>query len=408
MVRRRFIASAAASLGAATAPRGAFGAPAGLAAAQRAPIEVAVAKAMAASGTRGASVTVARAGEFVYAHGFGVRDAGTSAPVEAETIFPIGSITKQFTAAAILLLARDRKLDLEAKAADYVALAPHGTRYTVRHLLQQTTGLADYTAVPAFLSTVATSPTITPEGMLALIAHLPLAFAPGTRFEYSNSNYVVLGMIVEAVARLPYGRFVHERIAQPLGLAHLTFGPPPGGAGVTRGYEPQSGGTAVTPWTPQATYAAGGLYAAPADLVRWDEAFFAGRLLDARSVTLLTTPPALAVPTEYAMGWLRGTLDGHPMIWHNGGVIGASARNAYFPDHRIAVVVFANYQRLRRDAHRSRGLSRAGSSVRGAARRGTRARARSGRVGRRGSHRHRGGAGRIRALARRQGRLLAV
>jgi CubicO group peptidase (beta-lactamase class C family) len=344
MVRRRFIASAAAALGAAAAPPAAFGAPAELAAAQRAPIEDAVAKAMAASKTRGVSVTVARAGEIVYASGFGVRDVGTNAPVDVETIFPIGSITKQFTAASIMLLARDRRLDLDAKAADYVALAPHGTQYTVRQLLQQTTGLANYTAVPAFLSSVATSPTITPEGMLALIAPLPLGFAPGTRFEYSNSNYVVLGMIVEALARLPYGRFVHERIAQRLGLAHLTFGPPPGGVGVTRGYEPQSGGTAVTPWTPQATYAAGGLYAAPADLVRWDEAFFGGRLLGADAVRTLTTPPQLpgGARTEYAMGWLREELDGHPTLWHNGGVLGAHTRNSYFPNQRIAVVVFAN------------------------------------------------------------------
>jgi D-alanyl-D-alanine carboxypeptidase len=361
MLRMRFIGSALASAGLAAVPAAARAAgPATLSAAQRTPIEEAVAKAMAAAGARGASVTVARAGEIVYANGFGVRDLGAKLPVDAETIFPIGSITKQFTAAAIMLLVRDRRVDLDAKAALYLPLAPHGTDYTVRQLLQQTTGLANYTAVPGFLTTVAESATITPEGLVALVASAPLAFAPGTRFAYSNTNYVVLGMIVEAAAGVPYGRFIGERIAAPLGLSHLTFGAPHGVANVTRGYEPSTGGTAVTPWTPQSTYAAGGLYAAPADLVRWDEAFFGGRLLDAPAVRLLTTPPQLpgGGATSYAMGWIRESLDGHPLVWHNGGVIGANTRNAYFPDQRISVVVFANTAgfdetRIVREAFRS-------------------------------------------------------
>jgi CubicO group peptidase (beta-lactamase class C family) len=354
MIRPRFIASAAAAVGGAAASLGAgrFGAavaPAGaqsttLSAAQAAPIADAVARTMAATGTPGVSVTVARAGEIVYAKGFGLRDVAANLPVDADTVFPIGSITKQFTAAAIMLLARDRKVRLDAKAAEYVPLAPHATEYTVRQLLQQTTGLANYTGAPAFLASVATSATIAPEALVALIAREPLAFAPGTQFAYSNTNYVVLGMIVEAVARVPYGRFIAERIAQPLGLTHLTFGPPQGGADVARGYEPQQGSTAVRPWTPQATYAAGGLYAAPADLVRWDEAFFGARLLDAATVRAMTTPPQLpgGAASNYAMGWLRDDVDGHAMVWHNGAVAGANARNAYFPDQRIAVVAFGN------------------------------------------------------------------
>ncbi len=348
MVRRRFVASAAATLGVAAAPSISRAAPSGasarLSAAQRAPVEDAVAKAMAGSGVRGVSVTIARAGDIVYANGFGVRDVAARLPADAETIFPIGSLTKQFTAAAIMLLVRDGKVALDAKAATYTALAPHGTEYTVRQLLQQTTGLANYTEAPGFLATVATSTTITPAALLAPIAREPLAFTPGSWFAYSNSNYVVLGMIVEAAAGMPYGRFVQARIAAPLGLAHLTFGSPENGGNLAHGYEAQSGGVPVTPWTVQATYAAGGLYAGPADVVRWDEAFFGGKLLDANAVLALTTPPQLpdGAKTEYAMGWIRDVLDGHPMVWHNGGVIGANVRNAYFPDQRIAVVVFGN------------------------------------------------------------------
>ena len=366
MIRPRFIALASGTLGAALVPaRARAAAPAAapppmLSAAQAAPIANAVAKTMAATGTLGVNVAVARDGAIVYANGFGVRDVAANLPVDTGTIFPIGSITKQFTAAAIMLLARDRNVRLDEKAAAYVPLAPHATEYTVRQLLQQTTGLANYTGVAGFLQSVATSATISPEAMVALIAREPLAFAPGSRFEYSNTNYVVLGMIVEATARMPYGRFIAERIAQPLGLTHLTFGPPPSGSDAARGYEPQTGSTAVTPWTPQATFAAGGLYATPADLVRWDDAFFGGRLLDATTVRAMTTPPALAGDTKsnYAMGWLRDELDGHPMIWHNGAVIGAHGGNAYFPEQRISVVVLGNSlsfdeTRIRRAAFRA-------------------------------------------------------
>jgi len=365
MRRRRFIVSAAAALGAAAAPVAAKSASSAapsamLSAAQAAPIADAVAKTMAATGTLGVNVAVAHAGDIVYANGFGLRDVAANLPVDAATIFPIGSITKQFTAAAIMLLARDRKVRLDEKAAEYVPLAPHATEYTVRQLLQQTTGLANYTGVPAFLHSVATSATIAPEAMVALIAREPLAFAPGSRFAYSNTNYAVLGMIVEATARMPYGRFIAERIAKPLGLTHLTFGPPPSGSDLARGYEPQTGTAAVTPWTPQATFAAGGLYATPADLVRWNDAFFGARLLDAATVREMTTPAALTgdAKSNYAMGWLRDDLDGHPMIWHNGAVIGAHARNAYFPEQRITVVAFGNSTsfdetRIEREAFRA-------------------------------------------------------
>ena len=344
MQRRRFIVSSAATLGLAAAPLGLAAQEARLSAAQRAAVDDALAKAMAASHTRGASVTVARAGEILYANGAGQRDVAAKLPVDAETIFPIGSITKQFTAAAIMLLVRDGRVSLDAHASDYVPGAPHGTEYTVRELLQQTTGLANYTSVPGSATNVVTSATVTPQALLALVKDAPLAYKPGTRFEYSNTNYVVLGMIVETASGMPYGRFIHERIAQPLGLAHLTFGAPANSANVSRGYEAETGETAVAPWTAHSTYAAGGLYAAPSDLVRWDEAFFGAKLLDASTVKLMTTPPQLpgGVQSGYAMGWVHETLDGHPLIWHNGGVLGANTRNAYFPDQRIAVVVFGN------------------------------------------------------------------
>jgi len=237
---------------------------AALVAAQSAAIERIGIAALGAQHVAGLSITVARDGAIVYAKGFGVREKGGAGAVDSRTIFPIGSITKQFTAAAVETLALEGKLSIDAPLATYVPDAPHARDVTVRQLLTQTSGLANYTAQPAFLATLATSATVTPRELLATIANEPLGFEPGTRFEYSNSNYVALGAVIEAVAREPYADVIRERIAQPLGLRTLTFGPPAGASNVV-----------VTPWTPQATFAAGALYASPADIVRWERLFSA-------------------------------------------------------------------------------------------------------------------------------------
>ncbi len=143
---------------------------------------------------------------------------------------------------------------------------------------------------------------------------------------------MALGAVIEAVAREPYADVIRERIARPLGLRTLTFGPPTGASNVV-----------VTPWTPQATSAAGALYASPTDIVRWDAAFFGGKLLPKAIVTAMTTPPALpGALLPYAFGWVADTLDGRREIWHNGDVLGATTRNCWFPDQHVAVVVFGN------------------------------------------------------------------
>jgi len=234
-----------------------------LAAADRAAIDRVGADALAAQHVAGPSITLARNGSIVYAHGFGARERDGTHAVDAVTIFPIGSLTKQFTAAAVELLALDGKLSIDAPLAAYVPHAPHAREVTLRELLQQTSGLANYTAQPTF-SAVAASTTVTPHDLLALVANEPLGFVPGTRFEYSNTNYVALGAVIEAVAKKPYADVIRDRIARPLALRTLTFGPPSDAPNVVR-----------TPWTPQATYAAGALYVSPADLVRWNEAFSA-------------------------------------------------------------------------------------------------------------------------------------
>lgn len=305
--------------------------PAGLTATQRLAIDRIGATILAAQPRSGFSLRVVRSDVVLYARGFGRRSGTASAAVDADTIFPIGSITKQFTAAAVEMLALDGALSTGEKLARYVPDAPHARNITIRQLLTQTSGLANYTAQPQFLG-LAESTTVSPHELLATIAGKPLGFVPGTRFEYSNTNYIALGAAIEAITEQPYGTVIRERIAAPLSLTTLTFEPPIDTANAVR-----------TPWTPQATFAAGGLSASPADISRWDAAFFAGDVLPPATVAALTTPPSLAhAPSTYACGWIVDSLDGRRQLWHNGGVRGASTRNCWFPDSRIAVVVFGN------------------------------------------------------------------
>jgi CubicO group peptidase (beta-lactamase class C family) len=288
--------------------------------------------ALAGKTASGVSVTVARDGTIVYAHGFGTRERGGSAPVDAATRFPIGSITKQFTAAAIALLARDGRLSFDAPLVTYLHDAPHAKDVTIRELLQQTAGYANFTSQPVFLRTMTTSTTLTPRDLIATIASEPLDFPPGTHFEYSNTNYVILGAVIEAVTKQSYATVIHERIAAPLGLTTLTFGPPSDTKDVV-----------VSTWSAEAASAAGGLYASPADIARWDAAFFGGKLLPLATVREMTTPPKIAgASLPYAFGWIADTLEGRTQIWHNGGVPGANTRNSWFPDTHTAVVVFGN------------------------------------------------------------------
>jgi CubicO group peptidase (beta-lactamase class C family) len=289
-------------------------------------------EALSSQAVPGFSLMIARDGETLFARGFGVRGTDDAVALDAATIFPIGSITKQFAATVAYLVAHDGLLDLDAPLARYVPTAPHAEAVTIRQLIVQTSGLANYTAEPDFVTTIACSTDVTPLALLEMIAAKPLLFEPGSRFEYSNTNYIALGAAIEAATGRTFAEELAGRITEPLGLASLGFAPPHGHANVVR-----------TPWTAQATYAAGGLYASPADIVTWNEAFFSGRVVPHEVVTAMTTPPTFGdEPGLYACGWLVNTLEGRRMISHGGGVLGAHTINAWFPDLRMSVVAFGN------------------------------------------------------------------
>ena len=308
----------------------------------RAEIDKIVAHQLSTNHLAGISLAIERDGKIVYAHGFGFGEIAHRTPVDPAMYFEIGSITKQFTATAIAALVADGKLELSDAVSAYLPDAPHAAEITIQQLLNQTTGLTDYLAVPAARALTHSS-TVTPAELYALVAKAPLTFTPGSKFEYCNTNYIVLGALIERASGMPYGAYLESRVLHGTPFAGISVGPPAGKA-VAAGYGPAHAAWIEAPWSTAFTYAAGGLYATPSDLARWDDAFFNGHVLAPEVVSALTTAPILrsGSPTTYAAGWIDSAIDGHPEIWHNGAIPGFVAENAYFPEDHLAIVAAVN------------------------------------------------------------------
>jgi D-alanyl-D-alanine carboxypeptidase len=321
-------------------------------------IDAIVREAMAKEHLIGVEVGIGRRGTLLFSRGYGLRDRAGRKPVTAGTVFPIGSITKQFTAAAVMQLEQSGSLSLDARIARYLPTAPHASSVSVRELLDQTSGLPDYLDNKPLLTTILNG-TVTPQSVaryVALVDAEPLAFAPGTKWAYSNTNYALLGMLVASVSGTSYETYLTQHILEPQGLdrSQILHYSVPRGANVTRGYTYSNGVNALVPDYSMAwANAAGYLASTAGDLVRWDGAFFGGSVISRASLRIATTPPA-GIPVRvdkdkanniaigYAFGWMLGSDEGRELIWHNGGLIGARAMNLVFPDDGLEIVVLTN------------------------------------------------------------------
>src|SRR5580704_7993505 len=166
----------------------------------------------------GATVVVAHDGVVVYEQGFGFADIAQKKPAAANTLYPIGSITKQFTAASVLLLAQDRKLSIDDPLSKYVSGLPWADRITLRHLLDQESGVVDFRFGAGDLTTP-----LSHARVLDRLKQTDLLFAPGSKYEYSNSNYYLLGMVIEKASGETYQQFLSRRIFGPLGLTSTFY-----------------------------------------------------------------------------------------------------------------------------------------------------------------------------------------
>jgi len=303
------------------------------------------AKALADSGAPSVSIAIVEHGQIAYTKAYGKARLDPATAATPAMRYSIGSVSKQFLAGAILLLVQDGKMSLDDRVSRYL---PHLTRagdITVRQLLTHTSGYQDYYPqdyVPPFMLEPVTAGSI-----LDRWARKPLDFEPGTRWQYSNTNFVIAGRIVELVTGGPFFTFLSKRILQPLGitsainLADQPLGPPDASGytrfatGPMRPVHPEGRG-----WL----FAAGELAMTPHDLALWDISLIEHKLLKPATLETMTTPVRLrnGTPTNYALGVGVYDADGHPRLSHGGAVSGFVSQNTVWPDQGAAVVVFAN------------------------------------------------------------------
>jgi D-alanyl-D-alanine carboxypeptidase len=287
----------------------------------------------------GMTIAIIRGGKIVYERAYGMRDAAQRVPATIATDYQIGSITKQFTAAAVMQLVEQGKIDLNARVSAYLPSAPHAGEITVRQLLDHTSGLADYLSGQSVMSDAGKPATYAQ--LIARIAHDPLQFTPGSRYAYSNTNYLLLGRIVSVVAGIPYKRYLFDRvIARAPGANFVTIADQARLPQMATGY--LSGKPAPLL---DATWAgpAGELVGSVADLAAWDDALLNGRVVSAASYAAMTavqTPPDTTTPYGFAL--IVDHYDGQPRIWHNGGTFGFNASDQFYPNENTRIIVLTN------------------------------------------------------------------
>ena len=304
-----------------------------------------LADAYAASGP-GAAVIVTENGKTVYAAGRGLADVERNISITPATRFRIGSITKQFTAAAILRLVEQGKVSLDDPLSKYLPTYPApGASATVRQLLNHTSGVMPYTNIPGWMTEAQTGRPYTTEQLIAVFKDLPAPSRPGEKYQYNNSGYVLLGAIIEKVSGKRWDKAVADLIA-PLKLATIRSGiGVDGTAGMALGYTDTDGKVALAQNINMSVpHAAGALVGTVGDLATWGNALHNGKLLSATSYAGMTGSVTTADgKTEpYGYGLQTGDVRGHKEIGHGGGIFGFSTDSLYLPKEKIFVAVFAN------------------------------------------------------------------
>jgi CubicO group peptidase (beta-lactamase class C family) len=299
----------------------------------------------------GLSVAIVRDGRIVKAQGYGLANVELNAPATPETVYHLASLTKQFTAAAVLLLAQDGKIGLDDKIGRYLEPTPANWReVTVRQLLGHTSGIKDYLNEMQSATRSGTSP----EEIVAGLGQMPLNFTPGSHSYYSNTGYLVLGMIVQKVSGKSYDAFLAERIFKPLGMSatrrnSLEEIVPHRAAG----YLWVNGKLVNSPFLDPTLYdnADAGLVSTVLDLARWDVALYGDSLLKASTRERMWAPVKLADGSTrpYAFGWNLDEVNGHRLVTHAGNRDDTSTSIVRYLDDKLTVIVLANLGRANAD-----------------------------------------------------------
>lgn len=295
----------------------------------------------------GAAAIITKDGRTLWVGAVGLADVAAREPITPDTVFRLGSITKQFTAAMILQLVEEGRVKLDQPIGAILPDLPAAWgSVTVRQLLNHSSGVPSYTDLPTWaLSGAAAKPTTTRQ-LIDLTREQPLHFAPGTEFRYSNTGYVLLGAIVEQIDGRSWYRSLEERITRPLRLSSIRYGVGEEGiSAMAKGYA--VGGQRVDPAQiihMSNPHAAGALIGTVGDLARWNSALVGGRVVKESSYRQMVTPGALpnGTPMTYGFGLVIGEVRGRRAVGHGGGIFGFATDSLYVPSDKLFVAVFHN------------------------------------------------------------------
>lgn len=293
----------------------------------------------------GATALVAKNGQVIYTKAFGMANLEYNLPMQTDNVFRIGSITKQFTAVAILQLMEQGKLKLQDDITKFIPDYPtQGNKITIEHLLTHTSGIEDYTAIKDYPKRMMLD--MTPSELIASFKNEPMRFAPGTKYSYSNSNYVLLGRIIELLSGKPYSDYIEKQIFAPVGMSKTLYASDTKlvgarAAAYSRGETGYENAPALSMTQP---YAAGSVLSTVSDLFKWHQALLSNKLIKKENLNSAFTNYKLAdgTNTNYGYGWKLGNIYDSPSIWHGGAINGFSTMELYLPKEDVYVAVFSN------------------------------------------------------------------
>jgi CubicO group peptidase (beta-lactamase class C family) len=292
----------------------------------------------------GMTIAVVSRADTLLLKGYGERDRDKHLPAEAATVYRLGSITKQFTAAAVMRLVEKGSVKLEAPITTYLPQYPQWKSVTVRQLLNHTSGIHSYTASAEWRKHWTED--MTPAALIAFVAKDSMDFAPGTRWSYNNTGYMLLGLLLEKVTKQPYAALLQRDFFGPLGMTSAAYCPTrPTDAAYAVGYTRDAGEfRSATPLSMTHPYAAGALCMSVPDYLKWQRALMSGRIVKPATLALMVGPESLAngEKTSYGMGLAPGGVGSHRTIQHGGAIPGFSTQQFWFPADSLSIVTFVS------------------------------------------------------------------
>jgi CubicO group peptidase (beta-lactamase class C family) len=296
-------------------------------------------------GETGCAALVAKNGQIIYNKAFGMANLELNVPMQPDMIFRIGSITKQFTAVAILQLMEQGKLSLQDDITKFIPDYPtQAYTITIENLLTHTSGIKSYTSISDYFKNVRKD--MKPEEIIDMFKNQPMEFAPGTKWNYNNSGFFLLGYIIEKITGKTYAEYIQENFFTPLGMTSSCYGSD------TRiiknrasGYQQGNDGPENSDYCSMTQpYSAGAIMSTVGDLYKWHQAVHSYKLVKKETIDKAFTEYKLAngEGTGYGYGWFLSQLQGSPTIEHGGGIYGYLTSSIYLPEEDVFVALFSN------------------------------------------------------------------